>query len=67
MRQYDWEQKIFFTLMGLLTILMASAITLFLIGVYVGGGLLGLIGFFVGVPLLGFIGYFIGKWIWERA
>ena len=64
---YDWEQKIMFTLMGFLTILMISAITLFLIGVYCSGGLLGLVGFFVGVPLLGIIGYFIGKWIWERA
>lgn len=64
---YDWEQKVIFTLMGLVVILLISAITLFLIGVYVGGGISGLIGFFVGVPLLGIIGYFIGKWIWERV
>ncbi len=63
---YDWEQKIMFTFMGLATILLLSAITLFLIGVYLSGGLLGLVGFFVGTAGLVGIGYFIGKWIWER-
>lgn len=67
MPQYDLEQKVIFTLMGFLTIIMASAIVLFLIGLYLSVGLLGLIGLFVGVPLLAFIGYFIGKWIWERV
>lgn len=64
---YDWEQKVMFTFMGLVAILLLSAITLFLIGVWVSGGLLGLIGFFGGVALLGVIGYFIGKFIWERV
>lgn len=64
---YDWEDKVMFTLMGFATILLVSAITLFLIGVYVGGGLLGLLGFFVGLGGLVTIGYFIGKFIWERV
>ena len=67
MPQYDWEQKIMFTFMGLATILIVSAITLFLIGVYCSGGLLGLIGFFVGAAGFAGVGYFIGKWLWERV
>ena len=64
---YDREDKVMFTLVGLLVILFASAIALFLIGVYFTGGLLGLGAFFGGTVGLGTIGYFIGKWIWERC
>ena len=67
MQQYDWEQKIMFTFMGLVVILLLSAITLFLIGVWVSGGLIGLGALFVGTAGLGGIGYFIGKFIWERV